>query len=100
MPGAWLFQYALLKGGSVPSCCVTRNWSGVSFALRAFSSSSDSLLDMLSLALRVVAAACFAPGASPAASTRQPVAPSAIANARRMELDMIRTPPSQYDAAG
>src|SRR5689334_2202722 len=41
MPASWLFQYSLRNGGSVPSCCVTSYWIGVSFF---FSSSSDGFL--------------------------------------------------------
>src|SRR5437762_9012381 len=40
MPALWLSQKSLRKAGSVPSCCVTSYWIGVSFF---FSSASDGL---------------------------------------------------------
>src|SRR5438270_9440702 len=42
MPGAWLFQYSLANGGSVPFFCVTAYCSPVSFFLRASSSAGES----------------------------------------------------------
>src|SRR3954467_11107194 len=50
MPGSWASQYGLRKGGSVPSCCVTRYCSGVSLFC---SSASEGFLKVAMVRLRV-----------------------------------------------